>query len=190
MVYSVIKKWFILCVAGIALASTCSAAIEWTLHPAVYGDDGLTAPFVTAMVGSNEITYVPPTQWMASGARVFPPAKIEADGYFDVAAIQAPSDWTADRVKVLHDTVLSRMIPRGTANPGIVSEKVLPMQIGGMSAYEICFTYARFAQQFEESVVFVEHGKTQLQIHFGSLKQDFADLHAAFLGSLFTLRGF
>jgi hypothetical protein len=173
---------------GALLASPCSAEIQWALHPSVHSIDGHTAPYVTAMLGANEIRYVPPTMWTLSGSRFIPPGKIEADAYFDTAQIQAPAPWTPDRVKAFHDTVLSRMIPKGAANAAILSEGPLAQSAG--QSCEICFSYDAYGSQFVESIVILEHGNTQFQIHFGCLKADFPDLHAAFVGSLFTLRGF
>jgi len=171
------------------LASTCSAEIQWTLHPSVQGIDGMTAPYVTSMLGGDEIRYVPPVDWTLSGDRFIPSGKVEADAYFDTARIQAPAPWTPDRAKALHSAVLSRMIPSGATDPAILSEGPLPVRVAGQSGYEICFSYFAYGRQFAESLVVAEHGDTQFQIHFGCLKGDFTDLHAAFVASLFTLRG-
>ena len=172
------------------LASTCLARIEWTYHPRVHGIDGWTSPYVTAMLGGNEITYVPPVKWSVSDERIIPPEKTEADAYFDVVRIDSPAPWTPDRITEEEKMVLTRMIPRGSTNPIILSEGPLPFRPSGQDAYEICFSYDCYARQFNESVVFVEHDKVQLQAHFGSLKKDFPDLHSAFVASLFTFHGF
>ena len=185
-----IKRLTAAFVLGAFAVSTCPAAVQWTFHPSVRSIDGKTTPYVTALLGANEIRYVPPMGWTLSGSRFIPAGKVEADAYFDAASIQAPAPWTPDRARALHDTVLSRMAPSGATNVAIASEGILPQAIAGQSAYEICFSYSLYAQQYAESVVFFENGKTQFQIHFGSLKPDFPDLHAAFLHSLHRFSGF
>jgi hypothetical protein len=169
-------------------ASMCLADVHWTFHPSVHGVDGPSAPYVTSELGANEISYIPPLKWTVSGTKFIPPGKIEADAFIDVVPIGAPSAWTPDRSRELHSAVLGQMVPSGASKATVVSEGVLPFEMEGGSPYEICFSYNRYAQSYMESVVFVEHGKTQFQIHLGCLKDDFALLHPAFVSSLFSLQ--
>lgn len=184
------KTFTALFVLSTLLASTCRAEIQWTFHPSVHGIDGRSAPYVTSMLGAGEIRYVPPLKWTVSGTRFIPPGKIEADAFVVAIPIQAPAPWTPDRAKALYAAVLSQMVPRGASKATFLSEGVLPVQIDGQSAYEICLSYVSYGQAYSEGVVFVEHGKIQLQFHFGCLTDDFAPLHAAFVGSLLTAQGF
>jgi len=180
--------------AGLALcalfASTCPAEINWTYHPRIHGPEGPESAYVTATVAGREIRYVPPVKWTVSGGLFIPPGKLQADCFVNAATIKAPAPWTADRAKAIHEAALAQLIPKGATNEAIISEGVIPIQIDGQSAYEICMSYAYYGQTYMKAVVFVEHLTMQLQFHFGSLKNDFADLHGAFLGSLSSVDGF
>jgi hypothetical protein len=171
------------------LACTCRAGIDWTFHPSVQGTDGPTAPYVDSMVGGSEITYVPPVKWVVSGSQFLPPGKREADAYIEAYSIKAALPWTPDRAKALEAAALSRL-PRGATNVKIDSEGVASLQVAGEISYEVRFSYIYFGQTFVESVLYAEHGTVQLRFHFGCLKSDFDALHAAFIGSLFSVRGF
>lgn len=175
-------------ILDLLLASTCLADVHWTFHPSVHGVDGPTAAYVTSNLGANQISYIPPLKWTLSGTRFIPPGKIEADAFIDAIPIRAASPWTPDRAKALDTAVLTKMLPTGASHGAILSEGVMPIEIAGESTYEICFSYDRYAQSYTESVVFVEHGKTQFQVHLGCLKDDFALLHPAFVSSLFSLQ--
>lgn len=176
--------------AGVLLTSTCLSEVDWKFHPSVHCDDGHTAPFVTTKIGAQEIKYVPPGKWALSGGRFIPPGKLEADAYIDALTIKAPTPWTPDRTKALHDAVLSQVVPHGATEVTVDSEGAMPVEIDGQTAYEICLSYHFYGQVYSDSVAFVEHGTLQLQFHFGSRKGDFADLHSAFLGSLVSIDGF
>jgi hypothetical protein len=190
MVFAIAKRLAALFAASGLLASAAHAQVHWTLHEATRGLDGPEAAYVTSTLGANEIKYVLPTKWTLSGSRFIPPGKSEADAFVVAVPIQAPAPWTPERAKALHDAVLSQMVPSGASEAAIVSEGATSVQIDGQSAYEICFSYAFYGEVMMESVLFIEHGKTQLQFHLGSLKDDFADLHAALTRSLLSLDGF
>lgn len=172
------------------LASTGLADIHWILHPSVHTADGPSSAYATSILGSREITYVPPVHWLVSGTRFLPPGKTEADASVDAIPIKEPLPWTPDRIKETHAMVLSQAIPGGASKPAIVSEGMLPIQIDGQSVYEICVSYAFYGREYMESVDFLERGTLQLRFKFGCLKDDFTPLHAAFIASLLTLQGF
>ena len=159
------------------------------LHPSVIGSDGPTFPYVTTVLEGAEITYFPPVRWALSGGRFIPPGKTEADAYVEAVPIQGPAPWTPERAKAAHEAVLARIVPKGATNAAVVSEGATSFRIAGQCGYEICFSYAYYGQEYGGSVIFVEHGKTQLQFHLGCLKRDFDTLRGALNGSLFTLRG-
>jgi hypothetical protein len=190
MVHRIVKPFTLFFILSALLASSCLAEIHWTYHPSVHGIDGPSAPYVTSPLGTVELRYVLPAKWTLSDTRFFPPGKLEADAYVVAVPIQAPAPWTPDRAKELVAAVLSQSVPRGATGATVVSEGLLPVRIDGQSAYEICFSYSFYAQAFTGCVVYVEHGKIQLQFHLVAQRKDYPDLHGAFVGSLLSLDGF
>jgi len=166
------------------LASASLAEVPWAFHPSVIGPDGPTAAYVTAIIDSRQVRYVPPLKWQIGKTRFTPENKLEADAFLEAAPSPGDIPWTDARAKLARAFVLSRLVPGGATNVTVLSESLNPLTLFRRGTYEICFSYTRYGQEFSESIFFAEHGKTELQFHFGCLKKDFPDLHAQFIMSL------
>jgi hypothetical protein len=190
MVHRIVKPFTLFFILSAFLASSCLAEIHWTFHPSVHGVDGPSAAYVTTALGGSELKYVLPAKWTLSDTRFIPPGNVQANAFVVAVPIQAPAPWTPDRGKELDAAALSHFVPGGATGATVLSEAVLPVKIDGQSAYEISISYSFYAQAFTECIVYVEHGKTQLQFHLVALRNDYPNLHGAFIGSLLSLDGF
>ena len=158
-------------------------------HPSVAGTDGAEAAFVTFKDGDREIRYVPPENWTVSDAHFQPSGKIMADAWIDTIPIQEAIQWDDEHVKKIQSWVLTSFVPNGSENRAVVSEKMNPLKIGSHDTYEITVSYNFYGIDHKTSILFVERGKTEFRFIFVARKQDFEELHALFMGSLFSVDG-
>jgi len=188
MVHPVTKTFAAILSLALLVSANSSAEISWSLHPSISGPDGPSAPYVTATLGPRQIKYVPPIKWKITDTQFIPPGVPGAYAFANAIAIDKPAPWTTDRLKTLHDFILSHL-PPGAKDASILSEGPLPVQIDGQPPCEISATYAYYGQTYSESVIFIERDKTQFQFHLDCPNPAFPSLHALFLSSLLSLDG-
>jgi hypothetical protein len=176
--------------AGCALIASCPAALHWTFHPPYFVPEGEMTGYATTMLGTAEVRCVVPGRWTVSDTHFLPPNVSEADGYVDAVQIPTATAWTPEKTKALHDQLLKQGIPRGATEAAILTEKELEVGIGDKSSYEITYSYNYYGQAYSGAVIYVEHGKLQLQVHFGALKKDFPVYYPVFVGAIQTMNGF
>jgi hypothetical protein len=140
--------------------------------------------------GKTRVTYEPPAGWDylpagANGLILHPKDEVEADAKIEIASIAGKPGFDEARMKALKAGMLS-MLPKDSREVEIEEPKMNGILINGHPTCELVVTFVLFAQTFQNSILYVDLGQSEIHFKLSCLKSDFGALHKAFAQSWYT----
>jgi len=183
--------YFTSLVAAGLLAADMAAVLDLTPHPNKKQLEGVQLDNVAFHYGPNQVTYMPPFGWQASGGQkkvTFRPDKAQAEASIEVFRKPEVTTFDPETVKALKESI-EKSLPRGVEQVVWGPDEENTVIWNRHGTYRVTFSYSQFGQRYTTTIVFCNFNKEQLRFTLICHEADYEKLYTAFRSSLFSLEG-
>lgn len=179
------------CLVLLLLTLHAAAGDMLVPHPDEYEVEGAHFPCMNLSCGDLKITMTPPKGWECAGGSkkaIFRiPGKIQADASIEMTSLDAPDDFESLAANI-NDTAAS-FLPKDSQDITVEEVGKDCPAISGHTTIEVVLKYWRNNETWTRSILLLNRDKTRFSFVLDCHSADFAELHAQFRSSLFSVQG-
>ena len=139
--------------------------------------------------GNKTICYQPPRGWAVFGGgaalRLVPRDVAQAQAEIDQSPLAEPQNFEPEVISALQRKTLASL-PPASQKVTLVSEETNPLLVNGHQTYAVTVSYEAYGQEFMTSALYLNLPDNQIRFRTTARKREFAKVHAAFRGSIFS----